>query len=38
MKVAKKYHDLTQLCHFNPIQDPSLFINMETQMLILVMI
>ena len=31
MKVSKKYNDLTQMYHFNPISDTSLFINMETQ-------
>ena len=31
MKVSKKYHDLTQMYHFNPISDYSLFENMETQ-------
>ena len=31
MKVSKKYKDLTQMYHFNPIGDPSLFTNMETQ-------
>ena len=31
MKTSKRYHDLTQMYHFNPIQDPSLFINIETQ-------
>ena len=33
MKLAKKYHDLTQMYHFNPIDDTSLFENMETQYL-----
>ena len=31
MKVSKKYHDLTQMYHFNPMSDYSLFENMETQ-------
>ena len=31
MKVAKRYHDLVQMYHFNPIQDTVLFENMETQ-------
>ena len=31
MKVSKRYRDLTQMYHFNPISDTSLFINMETQ-------
>ena len=31
MKTAKKYHDLVQMYHFNPIPDCSLFINMESQ-------
>ena len=33
MKLTKRYHDLTQMYHFNPIQDCSLFENMETQYL-----
>ena len=31
MKVSKRYHDLVQKYHFNPIQDYSLFENIETQ-------
>ena len=31
MKTSKRYHDLVERYHFNPIQDYSLFINMETQ-------
>ena len=31
MKVAKRFHDLTQMYHFNPINDISLFENIETQ-------
>ena len=31
MKVAKRYHDLAQMYHFNPISDCELFENMETQ-------
>ena len=31
MKVSKRYHDLVQMYHFNPIQDYSLFENIETQ-------
>ena len=31
MKVSKRYHDLVQMYHFNPISDTSLFKNMETQ-------
>ena len=31
MRVCKKYHDLVQMYHFNPISDTSLFKNMETQ-------
>ena len=33
MRVCKKYHDLTQMYHFNPIPETSLFENMETQYL-----
>ena len=33
MKVNKKYHDLVEMYHFNPISDYELFINMETQYL-----
>ena len=33
MKTTKRYHDLTQMYHFNPISDTSLFDNMETQYL-----
>ena len=31
MKLCRKYHDLVEMYHFNPIEDTSLFINMETQ-------
>ena len=31
MKVSRKYHDLTQMYHFNPISDCSIFSNIETQ-------
>ena len=31
MKISKRYHDLTQMYHFNPISDPTIFENMETQ-------
>ena len=31
MKISKRYHDLAQMYHFNPISDCSLFENMETQ-------
>ena len=31
MKVCKRYHDLVQMYHFNPISDCELFENMETQ-------
>ena len=31
MKIAKKYHDLTAMYHFNPISDCELFENMESQ-------
>ena len=31
MKTAKRYQQLTQMYHFNPIQDYSLFENMEIQ-------
>ena len=31
MKVAKRYHDLAKMYHFNPIQECELFVNMETQ-------
>ena len=31
MKTSKRYHDLVQMYHFNPIHDYRLFINMETQ-------
>ena len=31
MKEGKRYHDLVKMYHFNPIQDCSLFENMETQ-------
>ena len=31
MKVSKRYHDLVSMYHFNPIQDCSLFENIETQ-------
>ena len=31
MKVTKKYHDLVEMYHFNPIEDCSLFNKMETQ-------
>ena len=30
-KVSKKYKDLIEMYHFNPISDPSLFINIQTQ-------
>ena len=33
MKVSKKYKELVQMYHFNPISDCSLFENMETQYL-----
>ena len=33
MKVCKRYEQLTQMYHFNPISDISLFENMETQYL-----
>ena len=29
MKVSKRYHDLVKMYHFNPIQDYSLFENIE---------
>ena len=31
MRVCKRYHELTLMYHFNPINDYSLFENMETQ-------
>ena len=31
MKVAKRYQQLTQMYHFNPNDDTSLFENIETQ-------
>ena len=31
MKSCKKYHDLTKMYHFNPIDDYQLFKNMQTQ-------
>ena len=31
MKVTKNYCDLTKMYHYNPIEDTSLFENMETQ-------
>ena len=31
MRVCKKYHDLVQMYHFNPISECELFENMETQ-------
>ena len=31
MKIVRKYRDLVQMYHFNPISDYSLFVNMETQ-------
>lgn len=31
MRVCKRYHDLIQMYHFNPISDWRLFENMETQ-------
>ena len=31
MKTTKKYHDLVSMYHFNPIDDCSLFENMESQ-------
>ena len=31
MRVAKKYHDLVSMYHFNPISEYKLFGNMETQ-------
>ena len=31
MKVSKRYHDLTEMYHYNPISDISLFPRMETQ-------
>jgi len=31
MKVTKKYQELVQMYHFNPISDTSLFENMQTQ-------
>ena len=33
MKLNKKYHDLVEMYHFNPINDSDLFINIETQYL-----
>ena len=30
MKVNKKYHDLVEMYHFNPINDIYLFSKMET--------
>ena len=33
MKTTKKYKQLTQMYHFNPISDISLFENIETQYL-----
>ena len=33
MKVSKKYQDLTEMYHFNPISDCSIFRNIETQYL-----
>ena len=31
MKTCKRYHNLTEMYHFNPISDCSLFENMESQ-------
>ena len=31
MKTCKRYHDLAEMYHFNPIGDFDLFENMETQ-------
>ena len=31
MRACKNYHDLTQMYHFNPIDNSELFENMETQ-------
>ena len=31
MKVAKRYHDLAEMYHYNPISDTDLFVNIETQ-------
>ena len=33
MKLNSRYRELTQMYHFNPIPDTSLFENMETQYL-----
>ena len=33
MRVCKKYQQLTQMYHFNPISECSLFENMESQYL-----
>ena len=33
MRIAKRYHDLVSMYHFNPISECSLFENMETQYL-----
>ena len=35
MRVCKRYRDLVQMYHFNPIRDCELFENMETQYLYL---
>ena len=31
MKLAKKYRDLVKMYHYNPIDDTSMFIKMQTQ-------
>ena len=31
MKVCKRYQELTQIYHFNPISECELFENMETR-------
>ena len=33
MKMCKRYQQLTQMYHFNPISDTSIFSNIETQYL-----
>ena len=33
MKVNKKYRDLVEMYHFNPINDYELFINIEIKLL-----
>ena len=33
MRICKRYHQLAQMYHFNPIEDCSIFENMETQYL-----